>query len=279
MGTCYSLSPQSITPVHLGNIIIHQQQEQLQDQPHRNDRQPQLEEACGRQSSTKCSGDSGFKSSGSPTEPPQSVHGFLEDIFLDDRTVCTEHDNQRADNYLPSRMDLHPTSLREEVSRFDEAPGEEAEPLRERSCYSEFPSLSNSTVAVYAKRRVSTKGLPRPGSTDSTFACVLRLRKILQLTEENRITKRVLLENLNYALDVVTKTYIEETKRLRDEDDELSETACSEVPDEVRDWLATTFTRHQSNGGRPITKPRFRSVVNAIRAGIVVERWEFLALL
>ncbi|KAL5970353.1 Calcium/calmodulin-dependent 3'5'-cyclic nucleotide phosphodiesterase 1C [Taenia solium] len=60
-------------------------------------------------------------------------------------------------------------------------------------------------------------------------------------------------------------------RRLRDEDDELSETACSEVPDEVRDWLATTFTRNPSGSGR-VAKPRFRSVVNAIRAGIVVER-------
>lgn len=61
-------------------------------------------------------------------------------------------------------------------------------------------------------------------------------------------------------------------RRLKDEDDELSDTACSEVPDEVRDWLASTFTRHQSPCGQRTAKPLFRSVVNAIRAGIVVER-------
>ncbi|KAM3186030.1 hypothetical protein ACTXT7_005211 [Hymenolepis weldensis] len=105
----------------------------------------------------------------------------------------------------------------------------------------------------------------------------MRLRKIVKLTEHDKITKSVLIENLTYALQVVEKAYIEETNvmnavRLKDEDDEFSDTACSEVPDEVRDWLASTFTRNQSSTGRRITKPRFRSVVNAIRAGIVVER-------
>ncbi len=45
---------------------------------------------------------------------------------------------------------------------------------RDRSYESEFPSLSNSAIAVYAKRRLSIEGLPRPGTTDATFACVLR---------------------------------------------------------------------------------------------------------
>ncbi len=39
-----------------------------------------------------------------------------------------------------------------------------------------------------------------------------RLRRLLRLTEQNRITKSVLLENLGYAIKVVEKTYMEETK-------------------------------------------------------------------
>ena len=47
------------------------------------------------------------------------------------------------------------------------------------------------------------------------------------------------------------------------------------VPTEVRDWLALTFTRSMSNiKRRGEEKPKFRSVANAIRAGIMVDRYE-----
>nr|VZI30741.1 unnamed protein product [Spirometra erinaceieuropaei] len=136
----------------------------------------------------------------------------------------------------------------------------------------DFPSLTTSGVAQYAKRRLSVEGLPTPGSTDATYACALRLKHIVRLVERNRITKNVLLDNLEYAIQVVEKTYLEETRRLRDEDEDLSEAACSEVPDEVRDWLSTTFKRNAGTGNLNATKPHFRSVANAIRAGIVVDR-------
>ena len=45
------------------------------------------------------------------------------------------------------------------------------------------------------------------------------------------------------------------------------------VPLEVREWLASTFTRAASNQKRSaMEKPRFRSVANAIRAGLLVDR-------
>lgn len=46
------------------------------------------------------------------------------------------------------------------------------------------------------------------------------------------------------------------------------------VPNEVRDWLAMTFTRsnHSAVKRRVNDKPKFRSVANAIRAGILVDR-------
>ena len=62
-------------------------------------------------------------------------------------------------------------------------------------------------------------------------------------------------------------------RRLCDEDDELSEVEPDAVPSEVRDWLALTFTRSMSNiKRRGDDKPKFRSVANAIRAGIMVDR-------
>ncbi|KAF2357625.1 3'5'-cyclic nucleotide phosphodiesterase N-terminal [Trinorchestia longiramus] len=62
-------------------------------------------------------------------------------------------------------------------------------------------------------------------------------------------------------------------QRPADEEDELSEVEPDAVPPEVREWLASTFTRQLSGGRRKNDeKPKFRSVANAIRAGIFVER-------
>jgi hypothetical protein len=45
------------------------------------------------------------------------------------------------------------------------------------------------------------------------------------------------------------------------------------VPPEVREWLASTFTRQLATTKRKSDeKPKFRSVANAIRAGIFVDR-------
>ncbi|XP_023177286.2 calcium/calmodulin-dependent 3',5'-cyclic nucleotide phosphodiesterase 1 isoform X4 [Drosophila hydei] len=61
--------------------------------------------------------------------------------------------------------------------------------------------------------------------------------------------------------------------RLADEDDELSEVQPDAVPPEVREWLASTFTRQMATTRiRSDEKPRFRSVAHAIRAGIFVDR-------
>lgn len=62
-------------------------------------------------------------------------------------------------------------------------------------------------------------------------------------------------------------------RRLLDEEDELAEVQPDAVPNEVRQWLASTFTRSQAvTKPRTDDKPKFRSVANAIRAGIMVDR-------
>ncbi|KAM7353263.1 phosphodiesterase 1c isoform 3-T4 [Cochliomyia hominivorax] len=61
--------------------------------------------------------------------------------------------------------------------------------------------------------------------------------------------------------------------RLADEDDELSEVQPDAVPPEVREWLASTFTRQLATTRKKNDeKPKFRSVAHAIRAGIFVDR-------
>ncbi|XP_064466293.1 dual specificity calcium/calmodulin-dependent 3',5'-cyclic nucleotide phosphodiesterase 1A-like isoform X3 [Ornithodoros turicata] len=62
-------------------------------------------------------------------------------------------------------------------------------------------------------------------------------------------------------------------RKMLDEEDDLSEVQPDAVPNEVREWLASTFTRQAATQRkRSEDKPRFRSVANAIRAGIMVDR-------
>ncbi|KAA0193102.1 Phosphodiesterase [Fasciolopsis buskii] len=98
------------------------------------------------------------------------------------------------------------------------------------------------------------------------------MRQLYEMVTQDRIGKATLLKNLHYAINVMETAYVAEKKRIRDEEEDLSEAATEYVPDEVRDWLASTFTRTQNNVGIGDQKPRFRSVANAIRAGIFVER-------
>lgn len=62
-------------------------------------------------------------------------------------------------------------------------------------------------------------------------------------------------------------------RRLLDTEDDLSDLQADSVPTEVRDWLACTFSRKMGMAKRrPEEKPRFRSIVHAVQAGIFVER-------
>lgn len=56
-------------------------------------------------------------------------------------------------------------------------------------------------------------------------------------------------------------------------EDDLQQLQSDGVPSEVTDWLASTFTQRVP---RPVRrsdeKPKFRSIVHAVQAGIFVER-------
>lgn len=57
-------------------------------------------------------------------------------------------------------------------------------------------------------------------------------------------------------------------------EDDLQQLQSDGVPSEVTDWLASTFTqRVQRRARRSDEKPKFRSIVHAVQAGIFVERW------
>lgn len=59
-------------------------------------------------------------------------------------------------------------------------------------------------------------------------------------------------------------------RRICDGDEELDEVETADfVPNEVRDWLSSTFTRKPVKLG---AKRSFKSVANAIRTGIFFDR-------
>ncbi|XP_066542957.1 dual specificity calcium/calmodulin-dependent 3',5'-cyclic nucleotide phosphodiesterase 1A [Hoplias malabaricus] len=101
-----------------------------------------------------------------------------------------------------------------------------------------------------------------------------RLRCLVKQLDKGEVNVVELRKNIEYAASVLEAVYIDETRRLLDTEDELSDIQADSVPMEVRDWLASTFTRKMGVARRrPEEKPRFRSIVHAVQAGIFVERY------
>ena len=62
--------------------------------------------------------------------------------------------------------------------------------------------------------------------------------------------------------------------RSEESDHELSEVDEEVIPDEVKAWLASTFTKNAPPRPKSLEpRPRFRSVANAIRVGLFVDRF------
>ncbi|XP_010775981.1 calcium/calmodulin-dependent 3',5'-cyclic nucleotide phosphodiesterase 1C-like [Notothenia coriiceps] len=115
--------------------------------------------------------------------------------------------------------------------------------------------------------------LPVPDSADAMERTAIRLRCLVKQLERGEASVPDLKKNLENAASVLESLYIEETRRMVDREDELSDIQSDTVPSEVRDWLASTFTRQRGLMlRRNEDKPRFRSIVHAVQAGIFVER-------
>uniref|UniRef100_A0A3B3ZXS0 Phosphodiesterase n=1 Tax=Periophthalmus magnuspinnatus TaxID=409849 RepID=A0A3B3ZXS0_9GOBI len=99
-----------------------------------------------------------------------------------------------------------------------------------------------------------------------------RLRCLVKQLERGEASVVDLKKNLVFAASVLESLYVEETRRLMDLEDEFSDIHSDCVPSEVRDWLASTFTRQRTLLRRSDDKPRFRAIVHAVQASIFVER-------
>ncbi|XP_066898478.1 dual specificity calcium/calmodulin-dependent 3',5'-cyclic nucleotide phosphodiesterase 1C isoform X4 [Kogia breviceps] len=115
--------------------------------------------------------------------------------------------------------------------------------------------------------------LPQLDSPEALVKTSFRLRSLVKQLERGEASVVDLKKNLEYAATVLESVYIDETRRLLDTEDELSDIQSDAVPSEVRDWLASTFTRQMGMIlRRNEEKPRFKSIVHAVQAGIFVER-------
>ncbi|CAL8082075.1 unnamed protein product, partial [Calicophoron daubneyi] len=116
-----------------------------------------------------------------------------------------------------------------------------------------YKNLANCNLGEYSIIPTDTDFMQTSSTSESLRACYVRMRLIYQMVEEDRIGKATLLKNLHYSIVVMETAYVAEKKRIREEEEDLSEAATEFVPVEVRDWLASTFTRTQ-----PILVPRSR---------------------
>ncbi|KAA3676822.1 uncharacterized protein DEA37_0002547 [Paragonimus westermani] len=138
-----------------------------------------------------------------------------------------------------------------------------------------YKNLATCSLGEYARVPTDTDYFHAAHTPEAMRAAYTRMRQLYEAIEQDRVGKATLLKNLHYTITVMEASYIAERRRIREEEEDLSEAATEYVPNEVRDWLASTFTRTQPIVGIGDQKPRFRSVANAIRAGIFVERFVF----
>ncbi|WKX91319.1 hypothetical protein Q1695_009844 [Nippostrongylus brasiliensis] len=124
-------------------------------------------------------------------------------------------------------------------------------------------SIKTSVDAAKRPLTLMRKADSQDRQFDSTAALdtIEKLRYILHQLNSGQLPLEDLKRNIEYAALVLETAYMDETRRICDEDDDLAE---------VREWLAATFTRQ--NAGKKREKPKFKSVANAIRTGIFFDK-------
>uniref|UniRef100_A0A8D3E7K2 Phosphodiesterase n=1 Tax=Scophthalmus maximus TaxID=52904 RepID=A0A8D3E7K2_SCOMX len=101
-----------------------------------------------------------------------------------------------------------------------------------------------------------------------------RLRSMLKQLEEKDVDFEEVKKNLDFTASLLEAVYLDGTRQCLETEDDLQQLQSDGVPSEVTDWLASTFTQRVR---RPVRrsdeKPKFRSIVHAVQAGIFVERY------
>ncbi|KAJ3601787.1 hypothetical protein NHX12_029551 [Muraenolepis orangiensis] len=96
---------------------------------------------------------------------------------------------------------------------------------------------------------------------------------MLKQLEEKDVDYDEIKKNLALTASLLEAAYLDGTRQSLDSEDDLQQLHSDGVPPEVTDWLASTFTqRTRLPARRSDEKPKFRSIVHAVQAGIFVER-------
>ncbi|XP_010780266.1 calcium/calmodulin-dependent 3',5'-cyclic nucleotide phosphodiesterase 1B [Notothenia coriiceps] len=102
---------------------------------------------------------------------------------------------------------------------------------------------------------------------------ISRLRSILKQLEEKDVDFEEIKKNLDLTASLLESVYHDGSRQCLESEDDLQQLQSDGVPTEVTDWLASTFTqRVRQPVRRSDEKPKFRSIVHAVQAGIFVER-------
>ncbi|XP_076845468.1 dual specificity calcium/calmodulin-dependent 3',5'-cyclic nucleotide phosphodiesterase 1B-like isoform X2 [Brachyhypopomus gauderio] len=108
---------------------------------------------------------------------------------------------------------------------------------------------------------------------DTWKSSIMLLKCMISHIEESNVDYEQLKKNLEYTASLLEAVVIDGTRQTLDMEDHLQQFKADRVPSEVQDWLASTFMQRASRPIRyPEEKPRFRSIVHAVQAGIFVER-------
>ncbi|XP_065356842.1 dual specificity calcium/calmodulin-dependent 3',5'-cyclic nucleotide phosphodiesterase 1 isoform X2 [Calliphora vicina] len=201
------------------------------------------------------------------TLPPSSNAPQAASTISSTTKICSNNNSGTNTTTAQNIIKMLPTSPNSGNTAI--APGDDMENTREDSASSAASGLTIASSTV----DLATDNLPAVDTPDACDKAALRLRSLLRMLNAGEIQADVLQKNLHYAARVLEAVFLDESKRLADEDDELSEVQPDAVPPEVREWLASTFTRQLATTRKKNDeKPKFRSVAHAIRAGIFVDR-------
>jgi len=139
--------------------------------------------------------------------------------------------------------------------------------------YSHSPDEAHHELITYAQGGLDTARLPSANTLTAQRLCSLRMQHLVELLENgDQVNPTEIIKNLKYSKSVLDTVYHEEKKRLFDDEDVLDEVGPDAVPSEVREWLAQTFTKSAAATKVRGERPKFKSVANAIRAGIMVDK-------
>ncbi|XP_018526694.2 dual specificity calcium/calmodulin-dependent 3',5'-cyclic nucleotide phosphodiesterase 1A [Lates calcarifer] len=179
-----------------------------------------------------------------------------------------EEEMQQKQNEVQQSEVVEQEGEEEEVQQSEQEQREEKQQVEELQHTEEAQDFVDAVEQNHNNQvLIRLRGMQKYKSTSQ------RLKGVLEQMDRGVVDLQELRRNLELAAAMLDAVYTDETRRLLDTEDELSDLQAESVPSEVRDWLACTFSRKMGVAKRrPEEKPRFRSIVHAVQAGIFVER-------